>query len=64
MKPRASRRFSRQEKKWPERGERRSEWVSVDESARRVEEPGLKDIIASFDPELIGTRESLNPARG
>jgi 8-oxo-dGTP pyrophosphatase MutT (NUDIX family) len=51
-------RFSRQEKKWPERGQRRSEWVSIEESARRVEEPGLRDIIASFDPELVGIRKS------
>jgi len=41
--------FSHQEKNWPERGERRLDWVSVEESAKRVEEPGLKSLIASFD---------------
>lgn len=32
-------RFSRQEKYWPERGERQREWLSIGESSRRVEEP-------------------------
>ncbi len=41
--------FSHQEKNWPERGERRLDWVSVNEAAQRVEEPGLKNLLASFD---------------
>lgn len=41
-----------------ERGQRRSEWVSIEESVRRVKEPGLKDIIASFVRELVGIRKS------
>nr|WP_237143480.1 NUDIX hydrolase [Phyllobacterium zundukense] len=46
--------FSRQQKNWPERGERRLEWVSVEESVQRVEEPGLKALLATFDPKLLG----------
>lgn len=41
--------FSHQEKKWPERGERQLEWVSLDEAALRVEEPELKNLIGSFN---------------
>ncbi|MGH7005712.1 MAG: NUDIX hydrolase, partial [Alphaproteobacteria bacterium] len=48
--------FSHQERKWPERGERRLEWVSLEESALRVEEPELKSLIARFDPELVAAR--------
>jgi 8-oxo-dGTP pyrophosphatase MutT (NUDIX family) len=49
-------RFSHQEKNWPERGERRLEWFSVEESARRVEEPELKALISNFDPALVAIR--------
>lgn len=45
--------FSRQEKKWPERGERRLEWVSLEEAASRVEELELKALLISFDPDRI-----------
>ncbi|PSH66195.1 DNA mismatch repair protein MutT [Phyllobacterium sophorae] len=48
--------FTHQQKNWPERGERRLEWVSVEESVRRVEEPELKALIARFDPELVSVR--------
>jgi 8-oxo-dGTP pyrophosphatase MutT (NUDIX family) len=46
-------RFSHQEKNWPERGERRLEWVALEECALRVEEPGLKVLIAGFNPDKI-----------
>ncbi len=49
-------RFSHQEKNWPERGERRLAWMSVEESASLVEEPDLQELIANFDPELISIR--------
>lgn len=33
-----------------EKGRRRRKWVSVKEARRRVREPGLKRILADFDP--------------
>jgi 8-oxo-dGTP pyrophosphatase MutT (NUDIX family) len=45
--------FLHQEKKWPERGERRLEWCSLEESASRIEEPDLKTLITDFNPELV-----------
>ena len=35
---------------WPERDERRREWVSPQEAATRVHEPELQRILAAFDP--------------
>ena len=52
--------FSHQEKKWPERGERQLDWVSIEKSARRVEEPGLKTLIASFDPEYVHSLKQMS----
>jgi len=46
-------RFSRRVKNWPERGERRLEWMSLEDAIEGVEEPELKALIASFDPALI-----------
>ena len=40
--------FGRSAKKWPEQGERRLEWVSPEEAARRVDEPELKIILRAF----------------
>jgi hypothetical protein len=40
------------EKDRAERGERQLEWLSTEESTRRVEEPELKALIATFDPGL------------
>jgi predicted NUDIX family NTP pyrophosphohydrolase len=37
-------------KKWPEKGQRRREWYSVDDAVWHVDEAGLKDIIATFSP--------------
>lgn len=48
--------FSHQQKNWPERGVRRLEWLSVEESVQRVEEPELKALLAGFDPALIDIR--------
>lgn len=48
--------FLRQEKKWPERGERKLEWLSIEESILRVEEPELKNLIAGFDPARLGSK--------
>lgn len=48
--------FTRQEKNWPERGERRLAWVSVEEAVQRVEEPELKALLTGFNLDLISTR--------
>ncbi|MRG57246.1 8-oxo-dGTP pyrophosphatase MutT, NUDIX family [Phyllobacterium sp. YR620] len=45
--------FSRQEKNWPERGQRRIEWMSVAAAAECVDEPELRELIASFDPAIL-----------
>jgi 8-oxo-dGTP pyrophosphatase MutT (NUDIX family) len=34
---------------WPERGERRREWVTPAEAARRVDEPELKALLLSLE---------------
>lgn len=58
-------RFSRQEKKWPQHGQRRSEWVSVEESAaRRVEEPGLKDILSDLTLSRLAFAKAKPPYIG
>ena len=36
-------------KNFPEKGERRLEWVSLTEAAERVAEPGLKPVLANFE---------------
>ncbi len=37
---------------WPERDERQRVWVSVDEAALIVEEPGLAALLKAFDPAM------------
>jgi len=37
-------------KKWPEKGERKRRWLSLKKAASKLQEPGLKHIVASFDP--------------
>ena len=39
--------FSKQEKKWPERGQRRSTWLKPRVAARKVAEPELKILLRS-----------------
>jgi 8-oxo-dGTP pyrophosphatase MutT (NUDIX family) len=36
-------------KNFPEKGERRLEWVSLTEASERVAEPGLKTVLANFE---------------
>jgi 8-oxo-dGTP pyrophosphatase MutT (NUDIX family) len=36
-------------KNFPEKDERRAEWMSCPEAASRVQEPGLKDLILAFE---------------
>ena len=42
-------------KNFKEKGERRSEWVSCAEAARRVNEPLLKDLIREFDKKMLAS---------
>ena len=37
-------------KKWPEKKQRKRRWVSLKKAAAKLQEPGLKHIVASFDP--------------
>lgn len=38
---------------FPEKDERRAEWVTCQEAARRVQEPGLKDLILVFERTML-----------
>ncbi|CAK7254827.1 MULTISPECIES: NUDIX hydrolase [unclassified Shinella] len=38
---------------FPEKDERRAEWVTCQEAARRVQEPGLKDLILAFERTML-----------
>ncbi len=39
---------------WPEKHERRRKWFSLSKAARKLSEPELKRIVASFKPQNIG----------
>lgn len=47
-------------KRYPEKGSRKLEWVSFREAASRVAEPELKDLILSFERQLLDT---MHPAQ-
>ncbi|MCF3642500.1 NUDIX hydrolase [Rhizobium sp. TRM95111] len=53
-------------KNFPEKGERRLEWVSAEEAVRRVDEAGLKQLITEFEQQWIAETEIRAPknARG
>ena len=40
-------------KNFPEKGERRAEWVDCAEAARRVNEAGLKTLLATFEQKIL-----------
>ena len=40
-------------KNFPEKGERRAEWVDCTEAASRVQEPGLKTLILAFEQNML-----------
>ncbi|WP_411033350.1 NUDIX hydrolase [Shinella sp. BYT-45] len=40
-------------KNFPEKGERRAEWVSCAEAADRVQEPGLKTLMLAFERTML-----------
>jgi 8-oxo-dGTP pyrophosphatase MutT (NUDIX family) len=35
---------------WPEKRQRRRKWFTLEKAAKKLEEPALKKIVASFDP--------------
>nr|WP_298104519.1 NUDIX hydrolase [uncultured Shinella sp.] len=46
-------------KNFPEKGERRAEWVDCTEAAARVQEPGLKTLLLNFEQKILsGTAPS------
>jgi 8-oxo-dGTP pyrophosphatase MutT (NUDIX family) len=40
-------------KNFPEKDERRAEWVSCAEAAERVQEPGLKALLLAFERQVL-----------
>lgn len=40
-------------KNFPEKGERRAEWVDCAEAAERVQEPGLKTLLLGFEHKIL-----------
>lgn len=48
--------FQEKAERWPERKERKREWFSAEEAAKKVNEPGLKKLIKLFPGEVSGKR--------
>ena len=48
-------------KNFPEKGERRAEWVDCTEAAARVHEPGLKTLLVNFERKILS--EAASPAQ-
>jgi 8-oxo-dGTP pyrophosphatase MutT (NUDIX family) len=40
-------------RKWPEQGQRKRKWLSPKKAAKKLQEPELKQIVASFKPKTI-----------
>ncbi|SFR32763.1 8-oxo-dGTP pyrophosphatase MutT, NUDIX family [Yoonia tamlensis] len=40
-------------RKWPERGQRKRKWFSPKKAAKKLQEPALQQIVASFKPQTI-----------
>lgn len=39
--------------KWPEKNERRRKWFTQKKAAKKLAEPALREIVASFDPKAL-----------
>ncbi|MGQ3212704.1 MAG: NUDIX hydrolase [Shinella sp.] len=50
-------------KNFPEKDERRAEWVDCTEAAARVQEPGLKTLLLAFEQKMLGAL-ALEPKNG
>lgn len=44
---------ARQAKKFPESGERKFVWLTLNKAAKMVEEPSLKSVLKQFDPSML-----------
>ena len=53
-------RVTHQRKNWPEKAERTTRWISVEEAASAVDEPELQQIILDFGASLRAHAEILN----
>ncbi|MCO4843375.1 MAG: NUDIX hydrolase [Yoonia sp.] len=40
-------------KNWPEKGQRKREWMSTKKAALKIDELGLRQIVAQFDPKRL-----------
>ena len=38
---------------WPEKGQRKRKWLSPKKAAKKLQEPELKRIVASFKPQMV-----------
>ncbi|MBI1418979.1 MAG: NUDIX domain-containing protein [Limimaricola sp.] len=39
---------------WPEQHQRKRKWFPIDQAAARLAEPELRQIVATFDPRILG----------
>jgi 8-oxo-dGTP pyrophosphatase MutT (NUDIX family) len=46
-------------KNFPEKDQRRAEWVDCAEAALRVHEPGLKDLFLAFERKILGEADPI-----
>ena len=49
---------------WKEQAERHVQWMSLDDAALIVDEPGLTYLLRSYQPKSKGKKPKKNPARG
>jgi hypothetical protein len=38
---------------WPEKHQRKRKWFTPEKAAKKLEEPALKKIVATFDPAVL-----------
>ena len=51
---------TRQRKSWPEKAERVTRWMSVEDAAAAVDEPELKQILLQFSASLLASQMAAN----
>lgn len=51
---------TRQRKSWPEKAERVTRWMSVEEAAAAVDEPELRQILLDFAASLVASQMAAN----
>lgn len=57
-------RVTRQNRSFPEAGQRRMKWFPLEKAARKVDEPELQALIARFDPQPGEEATGKNPDKG